>query len=99
MEEFDNLKMEHGFMKAKLLIYYKRSKRSWTEKWELYKEQVGKIIQEAFESYWKDEKLHWLCLETYRQMIPHLVMLPFDYDKTQTHFRSTSEYDTHVSEE
>jgi hypothetical protein len=28
MEEFDNLKMEHGFMKAKLLIYYKRSKRS-----------------------------------------------------------------------
>jgi hypothetical protein len=28
MEEFDNLKMEHAFMKAKLLIYQKRSKRS-----------------------------------------------------------------------
>jgi hypothetical protein len=31
MEEFDNLKMEHAFMKAKLLIYQKRSKRSQAE--------------------------------------------------------------------
>jgi hypothetical protein len=28
MEEFDNLKMEHAFMKTKLLIYQKRSKIS-----------------------------------------------------------------------
>jgi hypothetical protein len=51
MEEFDNLKMEHAFMKAKLLIYQKRSKRSQAEQWELYKEKIGEIIQEAFESY------------------------------------------------
>jgi len=38
MKEFDNMKMEHALMKAKLLIYYKRSKRSQVEKWELYKE-------------------------------------------------------------
>ncbi len=31
MEEFDNLKMEHAFMKAELLIYQKRSKRSQVE--------------------------------------------------------------------
>jgi hypothetical protein len=28
MEEFENLKMEHVFMKAKILIYQKRNKRS-----------------------------------------------------------------------
>jgi len=77
----------------------KRSKRSQAEKWELYKEQVGEIIQEAFESYWKDEKLYWLCLETYRRMMPYLVMLPFDFDKMQTHFGSASKYDTRESEE
>jgi hypothetical protein len=48
MEEFDNLKMEHAFMKAKLLIYHKRSQ---AKQWELYKEKIGEIIQEAFESY------------------------------------------------
>ncbi len=31
MEEFDNLKMEHAFMKVELLIYQKRSKRSQAE--------------------------------------------------------------------
>jgi hypothetical protein len=31
MEEFDNLKMEHAFMKAELLIYQKRSKRNQTK--------------------------------------------------------------------
>jgi len=44
MEEFDNLKMEHAFMKVALLIYQKRSKRSQAKQWELYKEQVGEII-------------------------------------------------------
>jgi hypothetical protein len=38
-------------MKAKLLIYQKRSKRSQAKQWELYKEKIGEIIQEAFESY------------------------------------------------
>jgi hypothetical protein len=28
MEEFNNLKMEYDFMKAKLLIYQKKSKRN-----------------------------------------------------------------------
>jgi hypothetical protein len=28
MEEFNNLKIKHAFMKAELLIYQKRSKRS-----------------------------------------------------------------------
>jgi hypothetical protein len=44
MEEFENLKMEHAFMKAELLIYQKRSKRSQVEQWELSKEQIGEII-------------------------------------------------------
>ncbi len=66
MEEFDNLKMEHAFMEAKLLIYQKRSKRNQAKWWELYKEQVGKIIHETFESYGKDEKLYHLQLETYQ---------------------------------
>jgi hypothetical protein len=44
MEEFDNLKMEHAFMKAELLIYKKRSKRIQVEKWELYKEKIDEII-------------------------------------------------------
>jgi hypothetical protein len=44
MEEFDNLKMEHAFMKAELLIYKNRSKRSQVKQWELYKEQIGEII-------------------------------------------------------
>jgi hypothetical protein len=43
--------MEHAFMKVKLLIYYKRSKKNQAKEWELYKEQVDKIIWEAFESY------------------------------------------------
>ncbi len=58
MEEFNNLKMEHAFMEAKLLIYQKRSKRNQVEQWELYKEQINEIIQEAFESYEKDEELY-----------------------------------------
>jgi hypothetical protein len=44
MEEFDNLKMEHAFMKVELLIYKKRSKRSQVEEWELYKEKINEII-------------------------------------------------------
>jgi signal recognition particle subunit SEC65 len=40
MEEFDNLKMEHAFMKVKLLIYNKKNKRNPTEQWESYKKQV-----------------------------------------------------------
>jgi hypothetical protein len=59
------LKMEHDFMKVELLIYQKRSKRNEAEQWELYKEQIGEIIQEAFESYWKDEELHQLHIEIY----------------------------------
>jgi hypothetical protein len=51
MEEFDNLKMEHAFMKVELLIYQKRRKRNQVEQWDLYKEQVREIIWEAFESY------------------------------------------------
>jgi hypothetical protein len=73
--------MEHAFMKVKLLIYYKRSKKNQAKEWELYKEQVNKIIWEAFESYQKDEKLYQLHLETYWWMMPHLVMLPFKPDK------------------
>ncbi len=65
MEDFNNLKMEHDFMKVELLIYQKRSKRNEAEQWELYKEQIGEIIQEAFESYWKDEELHQLHIEIY----------------------------------
>lgn len=51
MEELNNLKMEYAIMKAKLWIYQQRSKRSQVEQWKLHKEQVGEIIQEAFESY------------------------------------------------
>ncbi len=65
MEEFHNLKMEYVFMNVELLIYQKRSKKSQAEQWELYKEQVSEIIWEAFESYWKDEKLYQVHLETY----------------------------------
>jgi hypothetical protein len=65
MEEFDNLKMEHAFMKVELLTYQKGSKRSQIEQWELYKEQVGEIIWEPFESYRKDKELYRLHLETY----------------------------------
>jgi hypothetical protein len=90
MEEFDNLKMEHAFMKAKLLTYQKGSNRSQVEKWELYKEKISEIIQEAFKSYRKDEELYLLHIETYRHMMPHLVMLPFELDRTQTHFGFTS---------
>jgi hypothetical protein len=32
-------------------------------------------------------------------MMPYLVMLPFDFDKMQTHFGSASKYDTRESEE
>ncbi len=70
MEEFNNFKMEYAFMKAKLLIYQKRSKRSQVEQWELYKEQVDEIIWEAFESYWKDEEVYQLHLETYQSDTP-----------------------------
>jgi hypothetical protein len=52
----------------------------------LYKEKIGEIIQEAFESYWKDEELY-NCIETYRRVMPPLVMLPFDPEKAQTLFR------------
>jgi hypothetical protein len=51
VEEFNNLKMEHAFMKAELLIYQKRNKRSQAEQWELYKEQINEIIWETFESH------------------------------------------------
>ncbi len=51
VEEFNNLKMEHAFMKAELLIYQKRNKRSQAKQWELYKEQINEIIWEAFESH------------------------------------------------
>ncbi len=54
MGEFENLKMEYAFMKVGLLIYQKRSKRSQAKQWELYKEQIGEIIQKVFESYRKD---------------------------------------------
>ncbi len=57
-EEFDNLKMEYAFMNGKFLIYQKKSKRSQAEQWESYKEQVGEIIWEALESYWKDKELY-----------------------------------------
>jgi hypothetical protein len=69
MEEFDNVKMEHAFMKTIFLIYQmiyqNNNKRSQVEQWELHKEQVNEIIREAFESYWKDEELYQWCLETY----------------------------------
>ncbi len=52
-------------MNTKILIYQKKSKRSQVKQWELYKEQVGEFIWEAFESYWKDEVLYHLCLKTY----------------------------------
>jgi hypothetical protein len=58
MEEFNNLKMEHAFMKVELLIYQKRRKRSQAEQWELYKEQIDEIIWEAFKSYRKDKELY-----------------------------------------
>jgi hypothetical protein len=58
--------MKHSFMKAELLIYQKRSKRSQAKQWELYKEQVCEIIQEAFESYREDKELYHLHLETYQ---------------------------------
>jgi FMN-dependent NADH-azoreductase len=50
--------MGHAFMKAKFLNYQKRNKISQVKQWELYKKQVAEIIQEAFESYRKDEELH-----------------------------------------
>lgn len=54
MGEFENLKMEYAFMKVRLWIYQKRSKRSQAKQWELYKQQIGEIIQKVFESYQKD---------------------------------------------
>jgi hypothetical protein len=39
------------------------------------------IIQEAFESYRKDEELYPLCLESYSKVMPHLVMPLFDFNK------------------
>jgi hypothetical protein len=60
----------------------------------LQKEQVSEIIREAFESYWKDEELYHLCLETYQQLMSF-----FDFDKTQTHFKTAFESSTHGSEE
>jgi hypothetical protein len=44
MEEFNNFKMEYGFIKAELLIYQQRRKKSRAKQWELHKEQVGEII-------------------------------------------------------
>jgi hypothetical protein len=38
MEESNNLKMEYAFMKADLLIYQKKNKRSQAKQWEFYKE-------------------------------------------------------------
>jgi hypothetical protein len=94
MEEFDNLKMKHSFMKTKLLIYQKRSKRSEAKQWELYKEQVGEIIREAFESYQKDKELYHLHLETYQR-----VMSPFDFGRMQAHSIFTFEFSMHGNEE
>jgi hypothetical protein len=94
MEEFRNLKLEYAFMKAKLLIYQKRSKKSQAEQWELYKEQVGEIIREVFESYRKDGGLYELHLETYQRVMPHLVMFC-----RNRNVAFTSEFSTHRSEE
>ncbi len=47
----------------------------------MYKEQVDEIIQEAFETYQKDKELYQLCLKTYQQVMPHLVMSPSDLAK------------------
>jgi hypothetical protein len=44
MEEFNNLKMEYAFMKADLLIYQEKSKRSQAKQWEFYREQVDEIF-------------------------------------------------------
>jgi hypothetical protein len=71
MEEFDNFKMEYAFMKGELQV----------EQWEFHKDQVGKIIWEAFESYQKDGELYQLCLESYWKVMPHLMMPLFDFDK------------------
>ncbi len=59
---------------------------------ELYKEQIGEIIWEAFKSYLKDKELYWLCIETYQHVIPHLRMSPFKLSRTQTHSRFASEF-------
>jgi FMN-dependent NADH-azoreductase len=45
MEEFDNLKIEHAFMKAIFMNYQKRSKRSQLKQWDLYKKQVGELFR------------------------------------------------------
>jgi hypothetical protein len=65
MEEFDNLKTKHAFMKAKLPIYQKGNNRNQVEQWEQCREQIGEIIQDAFESYQKDKELYLLHIETY----------------------------------
>ncbi len=60
----------------------------------MYKEQIGEIIWEAFESYQKDEELYQFCIETYR-----CVMLLFKLDKTSTHSRSAFEFGSQRNEE
>jgi len=60
----------------------------------LYKEQIGEIIWETFESYQKDEELYQFCIETYR-----CVMLPFKLDKTLTHSRFAFEFGSQRNEE
>ncbi len=57
--------MEYAIMKAKLLIYQQRSKRSQGKQWKLHKEKFGEIIQEMLKSYQKYEELYQLRLETY----------------------------------
>jgi hypothetical protein len=62
-------------------------------------EHGGKLIQEVFKSYQKDEELYQLHLETYRKIMLHLIMLPFNFEETQTQTGSTSEFSVHRSEE
>jgi hypothetical protein len=52
-------------MKAKLPIYQKGNNRNQVEQWEQCREQIGEIIQDAFESYQKDKELYLLHIETY----------------------------------
>jgi hypothetical protein len=44
MEEFNNLKMEYAFMKADLLIYQKKNKRSQAKQWEFYRNKSVKFL-------------------------------------------------------
>jgi hypothetical protein len=45
MEEFDNLKMEHAFTKAKLMIYQKRNKKSQTNNGSYIRNKLVKLFE------------------------------------------------------